>query len=170
MNQELHYLQKDFITVGAIFVDEIDINDVLNDITSADVHHQGFCYTFKAEIDSNFAVGDYAVVHARDELKIVKIVQVHQTPKIDIHAKFEYKWVIQKIDFRAFKARHQEQQRIETLLNALEVAERKQALAERLNKMSAKDDNFAKILNETLPNNALQLIQPDSQPPTNESK
>lgn len=150
MKQELHYLQKDFITVGAIFVDEIDINDILNDTTSADCNHQGFCYTFKAEVDGGFVVGDYAVVHARDELKIVKIVQIHDTPKIDVNAHFEYKWVIQKIDFRAFKARHQEQQRIETLLNALHIAERKEALLERLNKMSQKDEHLHELLKQTL--------------------
>lgn len=150
MKQELHYLQKDFITVGAIFVDELDINDILNDARSVDCNHQGFCYTFKAEVDGGFVVGDYAVVHARDELKIVKIVQIHDTPKIDVNAHFEYKWVIQKIDFRAFRARHQEQQRIETLLNALQIAERKEALLERLNKMSQKDEHLHELLKQTL--------------------
>lgn len=155
MNHDLHYLQKPFITVGAIFEDDIGINDILNESTPADFEYKGFCYTFKAEIDSNFAVGDYAVVHARNELKIVKIVQVHDAPKIDVNANFEYKWVIQKIDFVPFKERHNEQKRIETLLNALQIAERKEALLERLNKMSQKDESFAEILQQTLTHQSL---------------
>ncbi len=157
MNQDIHYLQRPFITVGAVFEDDIGINDILNETTQSDFEYKGFCYTFKAEVDSNFAVGDYAVVHAKNELKIVKIVQVHHTPKIDINAHFEYKWVIQKIDFRAFKERHAEQKRIESLLNALEIAERRESLAQRLNQMSVKDENFAKILNDTLTNGSLNI-------------
>lgn len=155
MNQDLHYLQKPFITVGAVFEDDIGINDILNDAATGDFEYQGFCYTFKAEIGSNFAVGDYAVVHARDELRIVKIVQVHDTPKIDINASFEYKWVIQKIDFTTFKERHSEQKRIDTLLNALQIAERKEALLERLSKMSQKDERFNALLQQTLSPNTL---------------
>ncbi len=148
MNQDLHYLQRPFITVGAVFEDDISISEILNDSETAEYH--GHCYTFKAEVDSGLAVGDYAVVHAQNALKIVKIVQVHAAPAIDINAKFEYKWVIQKIDFSAFKARHSEQKQIHEMLNALEIAERREALMDRLNKMSDKDDGFKQVLKDTL--------------------
>lgn len=48
-----------------------------------------------------------------------------------------------KIDFGTFKECHQEQKRIETLLNALQIAERKEALLDRLNKMSQKMKHLA---------------------------
>lgn len=150
MNQDGHYLQKPFITVGAVFEDDIGINDIINDTNDATLDYKGFCYTFKAEIDSDFQVGDYAVVHARDELKIVKIVQVHHTPKIDIHANFEYKWVIQKINFDAFKSRHQEQKRIDELLSALEIAERQKALLDRLNKLANENSAFKELMETVL--------------------
>lgn len=155
MNQDSHYLQKPFITVGAVFEDNIGINDIINNTNNTELDYKGFYYTFKAEIDSDFKVGDYAVVHARNELKIVRIVQIHDAPKIDMNANFEYKWVVQKIDFGVFKERHQEQKRIETLLNALQIAERKEALLDRLNKMSQKDETFGELLKQTLNTQAL---------------
>lgn len=146
MNQDLHLLQKPFITVGAVFEDDVSVDEILHKGT--DNAYQGFCYTFKAEVDNNLQVGDYAIVHANHALKIVKIVQVHDTPNIDINAKFEYKWVIQKIDFANFKQRLDEQKQLENLLNALQITERKNALVDRLNQASQKDKTFANLLNQ----------------------
>ncbi|MDO5651072.1 MAG: hypothetical protein Q4G13_02910, partial [Moraxella sp.] len=142
MNQDLHYLQDPFITVGAVFEDDITVHEILHDLS--DKHeYKGFCYTFKAEIGSDFQVGDYAVVHARNELKVVRIVQVHDTPMIDVNANFEYKWVIQKIDFAPFKKRHAEQKRIGQTLAKLDIIERREVLMTRLKKAMAQDDEFA---------------------------
>ena len=157
MNQDLHYLQKPFITVGAIFQDDISISDILNDNIDTQEHH-GHCYTFKAEVDSGLVVGDFAVVHANDALKIVKIVQVHATPNIDINARYEYKWVVQKIDFTAFKTRHKEQKGINDMLTALEIAERQEALMARLDKMSAKDSTFATLLQKLQDSTGISLL------------
>lgn len=149
MNQDINYLQKPFITVGAVFENEIYINDILNN-NNKDCSHQGFCYTFKAEIDSGLQVGDYAVVHARNQLQIVKIVEIHQVPNIDKNATFEYKWVIQKIDFDNFKNRQNEQKKLAVLLTALSNAEYKQSLLDKLNSLASKDETVKQLIKQLL--------------------
>lgn len=113
VNQDVNFIQAPFMTVGAIFVDEVSIHELTDEVQP--VYH-GFSYTFKAEPDSGLEVGDFAVVHANDELKIVKIVAVHDAPKIDPKATFEYKWVVQKIDFSKFLLRQSEQKQLDALL------------------------------------------------------
>lgn len=60
--------------------------------------HPRNIYTFKVLLSDNFGVGDCAVVILDTGLKIVKCLEVHEKPQIDIHATFDYKWVVQKID------------------------------------------------------------------------
>lgn len=56
-------------------------------------------FTYKVRKDWNVAVDDAVVVESpQNGLQIVRVVEVHASPQIDLDAPFEYKWVIQKID------------------------------------------------------------------------
>lgn len=148
MMQTAHLLQKPFITVDVVFNHHINIEDVENDIIAHPLNQPR--YTFKAEKDSELRVGDYVVVHAQETLKIVQIVEIHDTPKIDPGATFEYKWVISRIDFEAFSQRRVEEKKIARLLSELERIEAENHLQERLEIASSQDADFANLVRDFL--------------------
>jgi hypothetical protein len=53
-------------------------------------------YTYKTRL--KLQRNDWVIVSVNDVLKVVQVVQVHATPQIDFEAKFDYKWVVQKVD------------------------------------------------------------------------
>jgi len=63
-------------------------------------------YTYKAPKDAGIAVDDAVVVESPSNgLCIVRVVEVHQTPQIDLDAPFEYKWIVQKVDRTGYDER-----------------------------------------------------------------
>jgi len=64
-----------------------------------DSDQQPQTFTYKVRKDWNVSVNDAVVVESpQNGLQIVRVVEVHVAPQIDLDAPFEYKWVIQKID------------------------------------------------------------------------
>lgn len=56
-------------------------------------------YTYKALKVTGVKVGDSVVVDSPSKgLCVVPVVEVHDTPQIDLDAPFEYKWIVQKVD------------------------------------------------------------------------
>tara|TARA_R110000772_G_scaffold16184_12_gene46272 strand:+ start:298 stop:735 length:438 start_codon:yes stop_codon:yes gene_type:complete len=58
-------------------------------------------YTYKVLQSDNYQVGDSAIIETEgtpSKLKVVSIIEVHDVPKIDTDADFDYKWVVQKVD------------------------------------------------------------------------
>lgn len=148
MNQDFNYLQKPFMTIGAVFEDELPISEALRGEPLP--QHHGYVYTFKAELDSGLKAGDFAVVHANDELKIVRVVEVHSSPDIQHDAQFQYKWVIQRIDFELYRERLKEERKLSRLLSRLAFAEKKNQLIERLKNVAEHDTKIAKFLRQYL--------------------
>ncbi|WP_109077099.1 hypothetical protein [Aggregatibacter kilianii] len=139
----IHLFQDNLITVGAVFEDSITINDLL----SGKVYSGGNkVYTFKANADLNLNVGDFALVHATDELKVVKIVEVHDFPQIEEEAGFQYKWVIQKIDLSAYRSRLEEEKLLTLLFNKLYAVEQKALLEQRIEQAKARDNELKQLV------------------------
>lgn len=61
MGQDYLFLQ-DFITVDAVFDDDIDLDEVLD----GTYRPTGYAYAFKASRQMGLAVGDLALVHAQN--------------------------------------------------------------------------------------------------------
>lgn len=59
-------------------------------------------YTYKTK--ENFEAGDKAIVNPNGMLKVVTVIDVHETPQIDFGSNIEYKWIVQKVDTRAYEA------------------------------------------------------------------
>jgi hypothetical protein len=57
-------------------------------------------YTYKTVDD--FEVGDFVVVKAQGEFKVVEVVEVHKVPQIDVESNIKYQWVIQKVDTASY--------------------------------------------------------------------
>lgn len=90
-------------------------------------------WTYKVRKDSGIKVDDAVIVESpQNGLQIVRVVEVHDTPQIDLDAPFEYKWIIQRVD----RTEHDEQVAKERQFNdtMLEV-ERTRIREETLNNM-----------------------------------
>ena len=130
-----HHLLQNFITVEAVFDDDIDLDEVRD----GDYHPTGFAYTFKATKQMGLTVGDLALVQAQNRLAIVAIKAVHEVPQINLDAHYEYKWVIQKVDFTDFKHNKEQDKLHKQLINRLAYVEQQQSMTERLEKAAQKD-------------------------------
>lgn len=140
----LHLLQENYTTVGAVFVDDLDIDDLLHAQPSAT---RNACpYTFKVDTALGLQAGDYALVHANNTVKIVRIVAVHDAPQIDSAATYRYKWVIQKIDLSAYRRRLVEEQLLQALLDTLHAVEEKAQLQQRIERAQELDDDLRQIV------------------------
>lgn len=146
MTQMIHLLQEDFITVGAVFEDEVTIEQLLKEKDFPTAHQ--FAYTFKANADMGLKAGDLALVHAQNEIKIVRIVEIHDSPLIDETANFDYKWVIQKVDITAFQQRMAEEKLLKRLLGKLVAVEKKHGLTERLEKAKELDADLKALVEQ----------------------
>lgn len=58
-------------------------------------------YTYKTDIP--LEVGDQVVVEVRHELKIVRVVHVDETPRLDANAPWEYRWIVSKVDYEGYQ-------------------------------------------------------------------
>jgi hypothetical protein len=59
-------------------------------------------YTYKTYDD--FAVGDLAVVHTPSNgFQVVEVKALHGTPDIDADSRVDYKWIVQKVDLKAYE-------------------------------------------------------------------
>lgn len=145
MKQQIHLLQKDFTTIEVVFDDDISIND-LKERTVLAPHQRFGGYTYKADLSLHLQVGDFVLVPARDTLKVVRVIDVHPYPKLDLNANFVYKWVVQKIDATAYLQRMQEEQELTTLLQRLEWLEQEQILKQRLLQASQNDKTLIEML------------------------
>ena len=53
-------------------------------------------YTYKTDLE--LEKEQLVIVEAGSSFSIAQIVAIHDTPQIDINAKFEYKWVVSTLD------------------------------------------------------------------------
>lgn len=56
-------------------------------------------YTYKVELSDNIEVGNVVAVKVGGDVVLAKVVEVHDLPQIDLDADFDYRWIVQKIDF-----------------------------------------------------------------------
>jgi len=68
--------------------------------------YHGKAYTYKVARDVEVKVDDFVVVYSDARgLVIARVVEVHETPQIDVDASFDYKWIVQRIDREAYQRR-----------------------------------------------------------------
>lgn len=140
-------LIKPFTTVKAIFTPELTVDEVIHntaeDIAKAMKLASEYGYTYKADKSLGLAVGDYALVHARSELKIVQICEVHDQPQLDPNASYQYKWLVDKVNLAGFKFRQEEQKQAEALYQEMKYIESQSKLHKRFAEISKENSGFA---------------------------
>lgn len=86
-------LDENLKTIGVVFDSEAN--------TSSLAQITGKIYTYKTYSDC--LAGEYVVVQVRNELRIARIVEVHDTPAIDYDSEIDYHWIVIHFDLSDFK-------------------------------------------------------------------
>lgn len=99
----------------------------------------GAHYTYKATEEMELAPGDLVVVPVKregeeEEFKIVTVVEVHPEPEIDVKAPYALKWVVSKLDLKAY---NEQVDKEEEAVKLLQRGERKKAAADALDTLLA---------------------------------
>lgn len=113
MRQLITLLQNGYTTVGVVFPGSV----------------REYTYKVSDALRATLKDGDQVVVEARDELKVVKVARIHDTPQLDVKAPFELKWVMCRVDREAYD---DQINREREAVKLLETAERKKAQEEAL--------------------------------------
>lgn len=87
-------------------------------------------YTYKTDID--LAVDDLVVVCVNGKYSIAKVVRVDVRPRIDYDAPFEYKWIVQKVESKAYEARVAHEEQIREELDEVEHMHQRQVALEKI--------------------------------------
>lgn len=83
-------LQEGYTTIQVVFND--------------DVRGRSKPYTYKAPLSAGVEVGDRVVVDSPSKgLVVVEVVGTDKAPRIDLDADFTYKWIVQKVELKAYE-------------------------------------------------------------------
>jgi len=119
-------------------------------------------YIYKTR--DKYNIGDLAVVKVGDEFKIVKVIEVHKEPEIDINLTRDYKWAVCKIDMDGYNEEMQREAIFKKQMFKIERDAQKRTLATKIKEhMDAESqglfDNALKILNKEVPITEDMLVQ-----------
>lgn len=62
----------------------------------------GMTYVYKVPLDWHATKGQQALVERSGRISVVTIMEVHDTPDIDVDADHDYKWLVQLVDLSAY--------------------------------------------------------------------
>lgn len=138
MQHLIALLQKGYTTVEVKF-----LNAESGDAQGS----QTYTYKVPESLAKTLVKGDLLVVPARKAFNVVRVHEVHDTPKINIKEPLALRWIVQKVDTTAYDDQAaREAQAIEQL----QTAERRQAQQEALQTLlgSAEDrEAFLALIN-----------------------
>lgn len=127
MNQRhlLSLLQNGFTTIHVVF--ESNMHDGFGSVKS-----QSKTYTYKADLKDNIQVGDKVIVDSPTKgLHVVTVANVDKTPRIDVSAPFDYKWIVQKVDTTLYNERLKKEEEFLESMEEVERAHQRQMLLEK---------------------------------------
>lgn len=81
-------------------------------------------YVYKVLKDDGYKVGDIAVALTERGMVLVTVVEVHETPELDLDADFDYKWLVQRVDTTRLAEQQQAEKNFQIAI--LEIERRKQ--------------------------------------------
>lgn len=112
------------------FIDIVEIgNPIRRRVPAQNPAYYSETYTYKAPIKAGYKAGDLALVDSpKGGLCVVTILEVHDTPQIDVDADFDYKWLVQKVDLTEYKDIQAKEAQFRQLLNEMERAKVREQL------------------------------------------
>lgn len=101
-------------------------------------------YTYKVDKSMTLEVEDFVVVLADGEYKIVRVAEVHEDSQIDFNNNYEYKYIIDKVDFTTYRKL---QERSKTIAKTLAEAARRKLKGEMLESLTndANEEEIKKL-------------------------
>lgn len=92
----------------------------------------GKLYTYKTRL--KLVKGDWVIVVVNHVVKVVEVVNVHAAPRIDFDAPYDYKWIVQKVDFANYNKILEEEEGIKHHLDTLDRLQKRSTLLEIFDK------------------------------------
>lgn len=124
-------LQTGYYTVGVMFLED------------RNPEAQRKIYTYKVPNTVKLEVNDRVIVKVVDDLKLVKVMEIHPEPQIDLNSKVPYKWIVQKVD-------------VEGHTKLMEAEQEVQQRFFRLQQQAARDKYLEQLSLGTLANPAIE--------------
>ena len=102
------------------------------------IHNEKF-YTYKCPLDIDVKVGDALIVNPPSGYKVVIVTAVHDQPRINPDARYEYKWIVSKVDDESYKARAANE---ETVRRMVELREHEKKVQAYIDAVGLSDDDI----------------------------
>lgn len=119
-NHVLSSIQKGFHTVSVAFEQKPT--------------KESSVWTYKSPDQLEVVVGDRVVVQANNTFKVGTVMEVHDEPQISLDSNYDYKWVIDKVDFSIFNAILKNEEEFTKSLRAMRQENAKQQVVSALAK------------------------------------
>ena len=103
----------------------------------------GKLYTYKVPNAVKISVDDFAVVRVEGrapELKIVRVVEVHEGNACDPNAPFKYKWVIQRVAIEGYEERLVNDRKLTELVAELKNRKARQSIIDDISTVASTDE------------------------------
>lgn len=104
-------------------------------------------YTFKAPKDA-VKVGDLVVVNGSHGLTVARVHVVHDRPRIDLQADFDYQWIVDRVDLNGYKEKLAEEEKLRGVLQEAESQRQRKQLLEDLLSMYPEGSDARKLLDQ----------------------
>jgi hypothetical protein len=114
LHQKMSLFQKNFTTIGVSFDGSTKV------------------YTYKAPSDVELKVDDHVLVWANQDFKVVRVVRVDETPRLDYSASAKFTWIVQKVDTSRYKAIQEQERAFITILAELERKQTEERIRQEL--------------------------------------
>ena len=107
------------------------------------VKFDGYAYkTYDFFTDLELKVGDVVVVDTQNGLQVAEVVDV------DVDSSKATKWVVDKVDMEAHKARIEREKRLKEITQKMEARRKKLEKFEVYRMLAEKDDEMAELLKQ----------------------
>jgi hypothetical protein len=123
---------------------------------------KGKTYTYKVLLEDKVSIGDVCVVEVSGILKLVQVVEVHSTPKIDASAQYAFKWIVQKLNYERYVKQIEAESKVQDMLFEIERAKQRTDFQNDFLKSIEGNEAATSLFKE-----ALALINPNDKAITN---
>lgn len=106
-----------------------------NDFTTCQCEFAGSSktYTYKVKRDFDLQAGDWVVVESPSTgLTVVKVVEVHSEPAIDLDSGITYKWIVDKVDLQRYQSIREQEEKFFKTMQEIERVKQRDALLKNL--------------------------------------
>lgn len=117
-------------------------------------------YTYKTLLKDNVQPNDTVVVIVGNEMVLVKVVEVHELPQIDLDADFDYKWIVQRIDTAAYDKMQEKEQQFQQAMVEVERVKQREKVKQEMTQLLI-DSPVAKGIFEGAVKSLNQLVDID---------